>query len=148
MKIILLQDISGLGKKDEMKNVSDGYAFNFLIPNKKAVVATPAEMIKVEKEKVKKIAMDKVKEELLSKSLKSLNGNTIEVAEKANELGHLFASVHTEEISKILKEKANLDIKPEYIIVEKPIKEVGEHLVDIKIGGKTATIKITITAKK
>ena len=82
MKIILLQDIKGTGKKGEVKVVADGYALNSLIPNKKAIIATPSEIKKLEAEKIRKMETEKVQEELLSKNLKDVDGKTVELIEK------------------------------------------------------------------
>ena len=148
MKIILLQDIKGTGKKGEVKVVADGYALNSLIPNKKAIIATPSEIKKLEAEKIRKMETEKVQEELLSKNLKDVDGKTVELIEKVNDIGHLFASVHNQEIAKLFNDRLGFAIKPEHIDLEKPIKEAGEHLINIKIGEKTATVKLFIKGEK
>ena len=148
MKIILLQDIKNTGKKGDIKDVADGYAFNSLIPSGKAVVATASAIKKLEIEKKQSQEKERIQEELLAKNLKDIDGKTISMIEKVNDIGHLFASVHQNEIAKAINDTFSFLVKPEYVSLNKPIKEAGEHLVDIKVGKKIATIKLVITADK
>lgn len=132
MKVILLQDVPNLGRKHEVKNVSNGYARNFLIPRKLAKLATTQSIQAAEKEK-KRLEQEKhIQKDILNKNIESLNGLRITVKEKANEKGHLFAGIHREEISRILKEQNHIDIPPELIELEKPIKEIGEYKIKVR----------------
>ena len=146
MKIILLQDVAKVGKKYDIKNVSDGHALNLLIPKGMAVVATPVATKKVEKLKMEDSAHKKVQEDLLLMNLKAIAGVTLEMKEKANEKGHLFAGIHKDEIITKMKTDKHIDLSPEFIVLENPIKEVGEHMVEIKVKDKTAKLKLVITA--
>lgn len=146
MKVILLKDIRKVGKKYDVKDVADGYALNFLIPQKQAEAATASSMKKLESMKAKAEAEKKVQEELLMKNLKGLSGISIELKEQANEKGSLFKGVHKEEIVKALKEQGHLDLLPEYIDLEKPLKDVGEHEVHAKVQTKTVAFKVNIVA--
>lgn len=132
MKIILSQDIIGVGRKGEVKNVSDGYARNFLLPNKLGQIATPAAIASAEKLR-KQTEQDKeVQKDILEKNIKGLTGLKVQLKAKANEKGHLFSIIHPDEISKILKEEHHLDIPSKFIEIEKPIKELGEHTLKVK----------------
>ena len=132
MKIILLQDISGVGRKGEVKNVSDGYGRNFLLPNKLGQIATPSAIASAEKIR-KQTEQDKeVQKDILEKNIKGLKDLKVQIKAKANEKGHLFSIIHPDEISKILKEQHHLDIPSKFIEIEKPIKELGEHTVKTK----------------
>jgi len=144
MKIILLQDVAKVGKKYDVKNVSDGHALNMLIPRGFAVVATPAAVKKVDKLKSEDTAHKKVQEDLLLMNLKSIDGVTLEMSEKANDKGHLFAGVHKEEIIAAMNAQKQINLLPEFIMLDKPIKEVGDHSVEIKIKDKKATLKLSI----
>jgi len=147
MKIILKQDVPKIGKKFETKNVSDGYALNFLIPKGLAEVATTVS-IKKAGEALKALeALKKVHEDLILKNLKNIDGVTINISDKANEKGHLFAGIHKDQIIAELKKETRLEVLPEFIDLEKPIKEVGEHSVKVTIQGKTATFKVVVSAK-
>lgn len=146
MKIILLQNVAKVGKKYDIKNVSDGYAFNLLIPKGLAEVATPSAIKKVEKLKMEDAGNMKVQEDLLLMNLNTINGTTLEMKEKANEKGHLFAGVHKKEIISAMKTDKHIELMPEFIVLENPIKEVGEHTVEIKVKDKTAKLKLIITS--
>ena len=139
MKIILLQDITGVGRKGEVKNVSDGYARNFLLPKKLAQLATPAAIASAEKLKKQEEQDREVQKDILEKNIKGLNDLKVQIKAKANEKGHLFSIIHPDEISKILKEQHHLDIPSKLIEIEKPIKEIGEHIIKVypasSIGG-------------
>lgn len=146
MKIILLQDVAKIGRKYDVKNVSDGHALNLLIPKGLAQVATPDALKKVEKLKLEDAAHRKVQEDLLLMNLKAVESTTLEIKEKANDKGHLFAGVHKEEIISRMKSEKQIDLLPEFIELDKPIKEVGNHIVVIKVKDKSAKLKLTISA--
>ncbi|MDO8590577.1 MAG: 50S ribosomal protein L9 [bacterium] len=146
MKIVLLQDIPKIGKKYDIKNVSDGHALNLLIPKGLAEVATPSALKKVEKLKVEDSAHKKVQEDLLLMNLKAIEGVTLEISEKANDKGHLFAGVHKKEIIEHMKTDKHIDLLPDFIVLDKPIKEVGEHDVEIRVKDKSVKLKLVINA--
>ncbi len=147
MKIILLKDAKNIGKKYDVKDVSDGHALNRLIPQGIAEVATVSSMKKLEVLKSRDLEDRKIQENLLQKNLKAVGALKITLTEKANEKGHLFAQIHAEEIAKAVKAESQLDILPEFIHLEKPIKEVGEHKVEVKAGDKSAVFTLTVEAK-
>lgn len=132
MKVILLQDMAGLGKKYDVKNVSDGYARNFLVPKNLAKIATPKAIKAIEAEKKRLEQEKKIQENILQKNLESLKDLKIVFDGKNNEKGHLFAGIHNQDISKILKEQSHLDIPAEIIELEKPIKETGQYKIKVK----------------
>lgn len=129
MKIILLKDAPGLGNKYDVKEVSDGYARNFLIPRGLAELATENRIKSIETKKTQVDEEKKISQDILDKNFNELDGLKISIEEKVNEKGHLFAGVHKEEISKILKEQKHIDIPSELIQLEQPIKEAGEHKI-------------------
>jgi large subunit ribosomal protein L9 len=147
MKIVLNKDVKDIGKKHDIKTVSDGYALNFLIPNGLAEIASASSLKRVDIEKKRESDEKKVKEDLLVKNLKSIHDVAVEVVAGANDKGHLFAGIHKEEIVKIVKQETEVDLLPEFIILEKPIKSVGEYPIDIKVQGKSATFKLVVKAK-
>jgi len=146
MKVILLKDAPKVGKKYDVKNVSDGYALNLLIPQGLAEVATPAAMKKMEKLKSEDTAHKKVQEDLLLMNLKAVEGTMLEITEKANDKGHLFAGIHKAEISERMKNDKHIDLLPDFIVLDKPIKEVGEYKVEIRVQDKKAILKLVIKA--
>ena len=132
MKIILSQDVAGVGRKNEVKNVSDGYARNFLLPRKLAQIATPATVASAEKLKKQAEQENELQKDILGKNVQSLKGLKIQIKAKANEKGHLFSIINPDEISKSLKEQHRLDIPSKFIEIEKPVKELGKHIVKAK----------------
>ena len=148
MKIILLKDVEKLGKKGEVKNVADGYARNFLIPNKLAALATKSELAKLEKQK--EIETEKAEEELklYQKIASQIDGLEIEILVKVSEEDKLFGAVTTSQIAEKLKEK-NFEIKKEQIKLEEPIKEIGEYEVTVEFPHNLETkIKVIIIEEK
>ncbi len=139
MKVILLQDVFGVGHKYEVKTVSHGYARNFLIPRKLAQIATLSSLKAIEVQKIRVEQERAIQKDILEKNLESLNNARIEIERKANEKGHLFDSVDKKEIEIILKDK-RMEIPADMIELEKPIKEIGEH--KIKIGDKEFTLAV------
>lgn len=132
MKIILLQDVPKTGRKYDIKNVSSGYARNFLFPRGLAELATPDKIKSAETRKKQAEQEKEVQSDILDKNIDSLEGLIIEIKEKANEKGHLFAGINKKEISKILKEKSHLDVPVELIELDEPIKEIGKHKIKVK----------------
>ncbi len=132
MKVILLHDVPNIGRKYEIKNVSDGYARNFLFPRKLARIATMQNIQDIEKQKKRHEQEKEIQKDILEKNIAALDGLEISITEKANEKGHLFAGIRKEEISKILKEQKHLDIPSGIIELEKPIKEIGEYKIKVK----------------
>lgn len=132
MKVILLKDIAKVGRKYEVKNVSDGYAINLLIPKGDAIAATANALKQIEAEKKRSEGERKVMEELILKNLKDLDGIELTITEKTNDKGHLFAGLHKEEIAKEIEKQTQLQIDPNFIVLEHPIKEVGEHKIEVK----------------
>ncbi len=146
MKVIFLKDVPRVGRKNDVKEVNDGYALNFLLPNKLAIRGTP-EAIKQLELKQKGIIIEKqIQEDLLLKNLKELEGKIISFKEKANEKGHLFKSIHAKEIVEALKKEHHVDIEESIIKLEKPIKELGEIKVPIEINGKKSFLSLEISS--
>lgn len=146
MRVIFSSNVPKVGKKYDIKEVNDGYAMNFLLPRKLAITATPKAMAELELRK-KEIAIEReVQEELLIKNLEEIKGKIITIKEKADEKGHLFAQVHKKEIVEEMKKQQHADISEEFIILEKPIKEVGEFEIPIAIKDKKSSFKLIVEA--
>ena len=141
MKIILLKDLHKVGKKYEVVTVADGYALNSLIPTKAAEVATPKNVDKYTKLKDVEAAARLLREEELVKELSKIAEKEFTIEAKANEQGHLFASVHKEEVGSVI------GVDPMYITIANPIKEVGEHTVTVTVRDTSKEVKVTVVAK-
>lgn len=146
MKIVLCTDVPKIGKKNEVKEVSDGYAANYLFPKGLAERATEKRVERIQIDKKAGEADKEVQHELLKKNLQALKGATITLSEKANEQGHLYEGVHIPELLSALKEQAHIDLAEEHIVLEHPIKEVGEHIIPILVGESKGSFTIAITA--
>lgn len=147
MKVILLTDVVNVGHKYDVKEVSSGYASNFLIPRKLAEIATARKVKRVTEMKKIHDVQQKVQEDLLSKNIGSLEGTLIEIKVPANEQGHLFKGIHKEEIALKLKEQVHINISPEMIILEHPLKEVGEVDIEVKVEDKSGKFKLLVSAE-
>ncbi len=144
MKVIFLQSVPRVGKKDEVKEVNDGYATNFLFPKKLAEPATAKAVSSLEMRK-KEIAIEReVQEELLLKNLEEIKGKTVTLHAKADDKGHLFAQIHTKEIIDAMKKEHRADISEEFIVLEKSIKQIGEFEIPIEIKGKKSSFKLIV----
>lgn len=144
MKIILLKDVAKVGRRFEIKEVSDGYALNFLLPQGAAETATPKALKRVETAKAQMATELKIKEDLLLKNVEDLENVSIEIFGKASDRGHLFAGIHKNEIADEIKKQTRLDVMPDFVNLPHPIKELGEHEVEITAGGKSVKIKVNI----
>lgn len=149
MKVILLKDIKSIGKAWDIKEVSNGYARNFLFPNNLAKAATP-DMVKksetLKTDMIKKAEADLEKTEAIAKEL---DGFVIKIKVKANAEGKLFGSIKPEMIREaLLKEKLNIgDISAEKISTE-AIKELGEHKVIINLPHALEAVIAVIVEKE
>ncbi|MEK7646536.1 MAG: 50S ribosomal protein L9 [Patescibacteria group bacterium] len=148
MKVILLKDVPKLGRRFDIKEVSSGHALNFLIPRGLVAAGTPDALKKYEIEKHKMSAEKKIHEDLLLKNLKEIEQVTLRVSGKANDKGHLFAGLHREEIAAELASQSRVQVDPSFIMLDHPIKEVGEHKITVSGGGKTAVFTLIVEAKK
>ena len=145
MKIILLQDVKGKGKKGQMLEVSDGYARNFMLPKKLAIEAT-ADAINTmrmnDKATQERIAKEKAEALALSKQLREL---TLVVTAKGGGAGRLFGSVTNQEIADALKAKTGITLDKRKIVIAETIKSVGTYTVTCKLGYEiTAPLTVKI----
>lgn len=145
MKVILLKDVAKVGRKYDIKDVAEGYAQNMLLPRGLAKIATKDAIAKVEQLKANDLTNKKIQEELLLKNLEVIKNLKIELKEKANEKGHLFAGVTKEMIWKEVTKNTRLTLDIDSIILSKPLKEVGEHKIMVEAMGKKAEFVVNIS---
>ena len=145
MKVILLQDVKGKGKKGQMLEVSDGYARNFMLPKKLAIEAT-ADAINTmrmnDKAAAEKAAKERSEALEISKKLREM---TLTVTAKGGGAGRLFGSVTNQEIADALKAKSGIALDKRKIVLSDPIKSVGTYTVTCKLGYEISaplTVKI------
>jgi len=148
MKVIMLKDVPKVGRKFEVKDVSDGYATNLLIPKGLAERATPQALVELKKQIDESSASEKIQQELLHKNFDSLKKAEIKIQKPANEEGHLFAGVKEDEIKKAIENQLGITLPKDFIDLEHPLKTVGEHQVKIQSGEHKASIKIIVESSK
>ena len=148
MKVILKQDIKGVGKKDQVINAADGYARNFLFPKNLAVPADTGNMNNL-KAKNESNAFRKDEERKASVELaEKLEKINLKIKAKVGDNGKLFGSLTSKEISESLKSEYKIDVDKKKINLKEPIKQIGTTTVQIKLfEGIIANLKVTIEAK-
>lgn len=146
MKVILLQDIKGVGKKDQIINANDGYAKNFLFPKKLAVEANAGSMKQLDNKNKAIAAQQQAELEKAQEIGKALEAGVVNLSVKIGETGKLFGSITNKEISAAIKEQLKLDIDKKKIVIKDAIKSSGEKTVSVKLHPKvTASLKVIIT---
>lgn len=149
MKVILLEDIKGVGKKDQIIDANDGYAKNFLFPKNLAVEANKNNLAKLKN--LKKIEEDKKQKEFedAQKKAAELEKLNVEISVKLGNNGKLFGTVTNKEIAQHLKSDHNIDIDKKKIILTDPIKALGAAQVEVKLHPKVmAKVKVLIKELK
>ena len=147
MKVILLKDVKGTGKKGEVKEVSEGYARNFLLPKKMAVAADNTAMKELnEKNKSQEIKAQKEYEAAVEQGKKMEEMNVV-IYSKAGDGGRLFGSITSKDIAEQLKKQHSIEVDKRKILLEEPIRVLGSRFVEIKIHQKVVT-KVRVDVKE
>lgn len=133
MKVILLQDIPGTGKKDQILEVSDGYARNFLLPRKKAREATAEAVNALQKSKGADKHREEVRRQEAEVKARELKGKVIQLEVRGGDNGKLFGSVTTDQIAVALKAQHGMEIDKRRLELEEPIKTAGQYFVNLKL---------------
>lgn len=145
MKVILLDNIKGVGKKDEVINASDGYARNYLLPKKLAVEANAENMSKLNNKKEAANYRKDVEKQNAEELAKKLRGIMLKIKVKAGENGKIFGGVTAKEISENLKSQYNFDIDKKKIELKETIKTLGSFNVSVKLfEGITASVRVEV----
>ena len=150
MKVILLQDIRGTGKKDQVIEVSDGYARNYLLPRKLAKEATAEVLNAVNNAQAADRHRQDVKRQEAEAMARALKGKVIQVTARGGEGGKLYGSVTNEQIADALKKQHGVEVDKRRIEPEEPIRAAGQTLCVVRFaaGGSTRMIvNVTVEAK-
>lgn len=146
MKVILLQDVKGSGKKGELVNVSDGYGRNYLLPHKLAIEADAKainEMKNAEQSKQFRIEQEKA---AAKSNADKINNQTLKIVGKAGKGGKLFGSITSKEIASELKKKFGIDVDKRKVVLEVDIKTFGTYNCEVKLyTGISAKLNIMVT---
>lgn len=133
MKVILLQDIKGVGKKDEIINASDGYARNFLFPKKMAIPADQGNMARLQSKKDSQEYKKDLERQEAKKIKEKIENLVLEIKVKSGENGKIFGGVTSKEISDELKNKYKIQIDKKKINLKETIKTLGKFNLEIKL---------------
>ena len=145
MKIILKQDVKGLGRKEEIVNASDGYAKNYLIPRGIAVEATVGNVNEAKNKQ--QAAKDKKQRELeqAKEFAARLENKTVTIKARAGDSGKLFGAISGKDIADAIKSQYDAEVDKKNIVLHEPIKTAGEHQLEIRVyAGVTVNINVNI----
>ena len=133
MKVILLQDIKGTGKKDQILEISDGYARNYLLPRKMAKEATAEALNSLEKSRSADRHREEVRKQEAEKRARELKGKVIQIEVQGGENGKLYGSITNDQIAAALKAQHGIEVDKRKLEQEEPIKTAGQSFVQLKL---------------
>ena len=144
MKVIMIHNIGGVGRQNEIKNVADGYALNFLIPNGHAVHATP-EKIKALTDRlaVAKRAVDD-REKKTIQGVERLRGASVTIHARANDAGGLYRDISSDMIVSAITSAYGVHVPAQAIVFHEPVKKVGQHMISVTFGGHSTDVRVII----
>ena len=148
MEVILLQDIPGIGKKNDVLVVGDGYALNNLLPHRKALVATPT-VRKRYAEQIRRRAEEKVREkEIATSAATALTDKKLSFERKTTKTGKLYAAITEKHLMEALEKQLQIQVKESAIIIPEAIKALGMFKIQVEVGGATADLAVEVKAEK
>ena len=145
MKVILQQDVRGQGKKGQLVEVSDGYARNFLLPKKLAVVATAENLNTMKQQEKARKAQEAAEKAEAEATAKKLEGPMVKIPAKAGEGGRLFGAVTAKEVSEALADQFGVNIPKARLVLDEPIKSCGGYQIRAKLGYEVSgTVNVVV----
>ena len=145
MRVILQQDVRGQGKKGQLVEVSDGYARNFLLPKKLAVVATAENLNTMKQQEKARKAQEAAEKAEAEATAKKLEGLMVKIPAKAGEGGRLFGAVTAKEVSEALADQFGVNIPKARLVLDEPIKSCGGYQIRAKLGYEvTGTVNVVV----
>lgn len=148
-QLLLLEDVDGLGRSGDIVTVKSGFARNFLLPQKKGVVAEKHLVRlqeKLQEERAKQAVIDKKESEALAKQL---DDKVLATSVKIDAEGHMYGSVSQQDIVSMMKEQLNIELDKRNVLLPKPIKKLGAHEIELKLKeGIPAKIALEISAEE
>ena len=149
MKVVLLADVKGHGKKGELVNVSDGYARNFLFPRKLAKEANNQAMNELKNAESAKAFKIQTETEAAKKSAERLEGKSVQIAAKAGKEGRLFGSVTAKEVAEEIKKQYTVIVDKRKVTLEGEIKQFGTFGCEVKLyTGVSAKMKVVVSEQE
>lgn len=143
MKVVLLQDVKGTGKRGEIVEVSDGFGRNFLIAKNLAKVATPEAIHSAQKAMDAEKHKKQVEKEEAQELAKRLDGKVIKISTKCGETGKLFGAITSQEIADTIAKQLNFDIDKRNIVLDGNIKSLGSYIIVVRVYAET-TAKVIV----
>jgi large subunit ribosomal protein L9 len=148
MEVLLLQDINGIGKKNDLLLVGDGYALNFLLPRRAALVATPL-VRKRYADLIRRRAEERENEKSAqTNAVKAVAGKSVTFIRKVTKTGKLYAAINESAIVEALKAQLSMELPEDAILLDEPIKTTGSHAVQLKIADQTVNLNVVVEAEK
>lgn len=145
MKVIFLKDLPGAGRKGEVKDVSGGYAQNFLIPKGFVQAVTPQLQAKLAKEAREAISKQEKEKTRLHALRQELEKRTFTMKVKVGDKGQVFGGIHEKDVAKAIGDKMDMVIDKNQIEIPTPVKELGIHQIIFKLGGGLlATVRLNV----
>lgn len=145
MKVVLLQDVKSIGKKGELKEVSDGYARNFLLPRKLAKEANAQAMNELKNAEAAKEYKIKTETEQARKNAEAISGKTVKIYAKAGQGGKLFGSVTARELAEEIGRQFGVQVDKRKVVLENEIKAYGTYNFEVKFyNGITASLSVAV----
>ena len=150
MKVILLQDVKGTGKKDQIVEASDGFASNFLLPRKLAKIATAEAVNAIEKSKSADKHREDVKRAEAEAKARELKGKVIQLTVRGGENGKLYGKITNDQIAEALKEQHGFEIDKRKLEMDEQVKTAGQTTVTLKLMAGVSTrmlLNVKVTTK-
>ena len=148
MEIFLLEDVNGIGKKDDLLIVGDGFALNCLLPQRKALVATPTVRKRYADQIRRRAEAKQAEADLKSGAASALEGKAVEFERKITKAGKLYAAITEKHIVEALKKQHEVEVSQDVVKVSEPIKTLGEHEAVIAMGDVAQPLKVVVKEEK
>ncbi|MCL1795830.1 MAG: 50S ribosomal protein L9 [Clostridia bacterium] len=149
MKVILLADVKGTGKKEQIVEVSDGYARNYLLPRKLAIAATSTAANAVTRAKAAEDHREKMRREAAEERAKELASKEIAMSARAGEKGRLYGSITSQEVAEAMEKQHRVQIEKRRVELSEPIRAVGDYEATVRLyPGVTVQMRVVVKAER
>jgi large subunit ribosomal protein L9 len=145
MQVILLRDVPGVGKKNELRDVNGGYAKNFLLAKNLAVIATPQVVSKMHNEAHQAAEKSRRENERAAEAAADLTKRTFTFVVKVGDKGQVFGTIHERDVAEKISAKLGVTVDRKQVTLPKDMKHLGEYTAEVKLGGTLAHPKILLT---
>jgi len=148
MEVLLLQDVPKIGLKNDLLLVGDGYALNFLLPQQKAIVATPTVRKRYADQIKRRAEQKELEKKLESGASSALEGKTLTFERKITKANKLYAAITEKHIVEELKKEHGIEVSADMVQIAEPIKALGEYIVILKVGEQKQEIEVIVKEEK